>query len=57
MSGQLHAPPTLPPRPKWIEGWVDPRAGLDAVARIKKSQPVPAINLLHMFIHQRNKNL
>jgi hypothetical protein len=36
VSGQLHAPVALPPGEKtpgthWIEGWVGPRGGLDAV--------------------------
>jgi hypothetical protein len=36
VSGQLHGPSDLPPWERargahWIGGWVDPRAGLDAV--------------------------
>jgi hypothetical protein len=36
VSGQLQAPAALPPGEKapsthWVEGWVDPRAGLDYV--------------------------
>jgi hypothetical protein len=38
VSGQLHAPAVLPPGEgapgtHWIGGWVDPRAGLDAVEK------------------------
>jgi hypothetical protein len=45
MSGQLHAPATLPPRERalgthWIGGWVDPRAVLDtAVVKRKIHSP------------------
>jgi hypothetical protein len=31
------------PGTNWIRGWVDPRAGLDAVVKIKKSLPLPGI--------------
>jgi hypothetical protein len=38
VSGRLHAPAALPPGKRapasnWIEGWVDPRAGLDDVEK------------------------
>jgi hypothetical protein len=40
VSGQLLAPAALPPRERassthWIEGWVDPRAGLDNMQKWK----------------------
>jgi hypothetical protein len=40
VSGQLHAPASLPPRETapgthWIEGWVGPGAVLEAVAKRK----------------------
>jgi hypothetical protein len=39
VSGQLHAPPVLPPGKEplvpWIQGWVSPEAGLDMVVRRK----------------------
>jgi hypothetical protein len=40
VSGQRHAPPRFTPGKRtpgthWIGGWVGPRAGLDAGARIK----------------------
>jgi hypothetical protein len=35
MSGQFHAPATLPPGTHWIGGWVDPRAGLHGVKKRK----------------------
>jgi hypothetical protein len=43
VSGQLHAPTALPPGkehpvPHWTEGWVGPRADLDAVAKRKISR-------------------
>jgi hypothetical protein len=43
VSGQLHAPTTLPKGKKpqvshWIGGWVGPRAGVDAVVRRKIQQ-------------------
>jgi hypothetical protein len=46
VSGQLHAPATLPPGKdhgsKWMAGWVDPRAGQEAVADISDNFLVPA---------------
>jgi len=40
VSGQLHAPAALPPEKipgaHWIEGWMDPRAGLDAAVKMKQ---------------------
>jgi hypothetical protein len=45
VSGQLHAPTALPPgkRPgtHYIEGWVDPRAGLDGC---ENSRPPPGFD-------------
>jgi len=46
VSGQLHAPPPLPPEEiapgtHWLGVWVSPRAGLDAVARKNKSHYRP----------------
>jgi hypothetical protein len=41
VSGQLHAPAALPPREisppltNWIEGWVDPRASLDDMEKLR----------------------
>jgi hypothetical protein len=40
MSGQVHAPVTLPPREiahciHWIGGWVGPRASLDVMEKTK----------------------
>jgi hypothetical protein len=40
VSGQLHAPAVYPPKERapgthWIEGWVVPRAVLDAVVKRK----------------------
>jgi hypothetical protein len=44
VSGQLHAPAALPPPPStgerapgifWIGGWVDPRAGVEDVEKLK----------------------
>jgi hypothetical protein len=43
VSGQLHATVAFTPGTHWIGGWVDPRAGLDAVE--KKKFPVPATSL------------
>jgi hypothetical protein len=46
MSGQLHAPPDLPPgkEPPGARriGWVGPRAGTDAVEK-RKILPLPGI--------------
>jgi hypothetical protein len=44
VSGQLHAPATLPPRERdpgthWVGGWVGPRAALDAVVKWKIPSP------------------
>jgi hypothetical protein len=44
VSGQLHAPAALPlgekaPGTQWIEGWVGPKACLEAVAKRKISAP------------------
>jgi hypothetical protein len=44
VSDQLYAPAALPPRERapgihWIEGWVGPRAVLDAV--VKRKIPIP----------------
>jgi len=44
VSGQLHAPASLPPRERatgthWIGGWLDPRAGLDMVSERKIPSP------------------
>jgi hypothetical protein len=35
VSGQFHAPATLPPSTRWIGGWVGPRVGLNAVEKRK----------------------
>jgi hypothetical protein len=47
VSGQIHAPvaliPAKNPRYLWIEGWVGPRASIDAVAKRKKI-PAPTGN-------------
>jgi hypothetical protein len=43
MSGLLHAPATLPPVPIGQEGWVGPRAGLDAVQWRKILLPLQGI--------------
>jgi len=44
VSGQLHATAALlpgkdPAGTRWIGGWVDPRAGLDTVAKRKIPSP------------------
>jgi len=44
MSGQFHVPATLPPMERapdnhWIDGGVDPRAGLDMVSERKIPSP------------------
>jgi hypothetical protein len=48
-SGQLHASAALfpgkDPRTHWIEDWVGPRAGLDAVTKRNISVPLPEIEL------------
>jgi hypothetical protein len=48
VSGQFHAPDALPPgkdpRYHWIGGWVDPRGGLDAVAKRKSPTPFRGSN-------------
>jgi hypothetical protein len=49
VSGQLHAPTTLPPRERapgnhFIGGWVDPRAGLGDVEK-KKFLTIPGLEL------------
>jgi hypothetical protein len=49
VSGQFYAPATLLPREgapgtHWIGGWVDPRAGLDAVAKRKIPSPCRGSN-------------
>jgi len=44
VNGQLYAPAALPPgkQPHWIGGWVEPKAGLDAVVKRKiPSLPLP----------------
>jgi hypothetical protein len=50
VSGQLHAPATLPPRKRapgthCIRGWVGPRAVLDAVVKRNNFQPPPGMDL------------
>jgi len=45
VSGQLHAPPPLPPAKgftsiHWIRGWVGPRAGLHYGGKEKNSSSV-----------------
>jgi len=48
VSGQIHDPDTLSwksPGNLWIEGWVCLRAGLEAVAKRKKSLPLPEVSL------------
>jgi hypothetical protein len=40
VSGQLHAPPVIPPRkepptPYWVGGWIGPSAGLDDLKKRK----------------------
>jgi hypothetical protein len=49
LSGQLHAPATLPPGKeppdtRWIEGWVGPRGGLDDVEK-RKFLTLPGLEL------------
>jgi hypothetical protein len=49
VSGQLHAPAALPPAKEpavrnWIEGWLDPRAGLDDVEK-RKFLTLPELEL------------
>jgi hypothetical protein len=39
ISGHFHAPRERAPGTHWIGGWVDPRAGLDAVAKRKIPSP------------------
>jgi hypothetical protein len=45
VSGQLHASAALPPEKAagihWIDGWVGPRAGLEAVEKRKKIPSLP----------------
>jgi hypothetical protein len=50
VSGQRHAPPALPPEKgppvtHLIGGWVGPRVGLNAVARIRNPSTVDPILL------------
>jgi hypothetical protein len=63
-SGQLHASGALPPErasgTHWIGGWVDSRAGLDAVVKRKipnsrrESKPrTPIVQPLALFIKIR----
>jgi hypothetical protein len=55
VSGQTHAPAALPPeknplpRTHFIGVWVDPRAGLDAVAKNKYPITAPAENWIPVF--------
>jgi hypothetical protein len=49
VSGQFHALAALPPEKEppgthWIEGWVDPRAGLDDMEK-RKFLTVPGLEL------------
>jgi len=48
VTGQLHTLAALPtgndPSTQWMEGGVDPRIGLDAMAKIKDPFPYPARN-------------
>jgi len=46
-SGQLHDPATLPTGTHWRGHWVGPRTSLDAVAKRKKSLPLPGTNPCH----------
>jgi hypothetical protein len=50
VNGQIHASATLPigqraSGPHWIEGWVGPRVGLDAVVETRNSFPCQKSNL------------
>jgi len=39
VSGKIHNPDTSTPGTHWIGGWVGPRAGLNAVVKIKIQNP------------------
>jgi hypothetical protein len=50
---QFHAPAALIPAICWIGGWMGPRAGLDAVEKIKNLAPdgnrIPAVQSTSLF--------
>jgi hypothetical protein len=54
VSGQLYAPVALSPRKEtgihWMGGWVEPRAGANAMERIEISS-LPGIELLFLDCH------
>jgi hypothetical protein len=56
MSGQLHAPPALPPGKgplgtHWLGGWVGPRPSLDMVVKIQNIEhPAHSSALYHWAI-------
>jgi len=56
VSGELHTPVVLSsggesPYTNWIGGWVDPRAGLDAVAKRKNPTIAPVGNRTPIVQH------
>jgi hypothetical protein len=56
MSGQLHAPATLPPGTYWIVGWVNPRASLDDVVK-RKFLTLPGLELRPLGRPARSQSL
>jgi hypothetical protein len=57
VSGQLHAPVTLPPKEgepgtHWIRGWVGPRAVLDAVVKRKIPSPRRELNPRTLIVQE-----
>jgi hypothetical protein len=60
VSGQFHAPATTrregAPGAHWIEGWVDPRAGLDDVEK-KKFLPLPGLEIRSLGRRARSQSL
>jgi hypothetical protein len=61
MSGELYAPAVLlhensPPGTHWMGGWVGPKAGLDAVEKIKKSCPAGNRTLIVQVVARRGND-